>query len=55
MALTVGTVAGLVGTAPSTAPLGQLPLVLIPTAAVPVAFALHVLALGRLRATVRVG
>jgi hypothetical protein len=36
---------------PSTAPVGLLPLVLIPTAAVPLALALHVLALARLRTT----
>ncbi|MCO1654480.1 hypothetical protein [Pseudonocardia humida] len=49
VALTIGTVAGLLGAEPSTAPVGLLPLVLIPTAAVPLALALHVLALARLR------
>jgi hypothetical protein len=53
VALTVGTVAGLLGVQPSMAPVGLLPLVLIPTAAVPLAFALHVLALRRLRADAR--
>jgi hypothetical protein len=55
VALTIGTLAGLGPTRllvvePSTEAVGLLPLVLIPTAAVPLAVALHVLALARLRA-----
>ncbi|WP_214405301.1 hypothetical protein [Pseudonocardia lacus] len=50
IALTVGTAAGLLGVQPTMAAIGVPPLALIPTAAVPLAFGLHVLALQRLRA-----
>jgi hypothetical protein len=55
VALSVGFLAGLgpwrpLAVTPSTEPLSLLPLALVPTVAVPLALALHIVALGRLRA-----
>src|SRR6266536_1064800 len=58
VALGIGFLAGLgpwrpLDVTPSTGPLALLPLALVPTVAVPLAIALHIVSLGRLRATVR--
>jgi hypothetical protein len=54
VALTIGFLTGLgpvqpFAVAPSTEPLGLLPLVLVPTVAVPLTIALHIVSLRRLR------
>jgi Na+/H+-dicarboxylate symporter len=50
-ALTLGALTGyaLVNVTPSGAPISELPLALIPTAAVPLLFALHITSVARLR------
>jgi hypothetical protein len=48
VAVSMASIARYAGVAPSTEPLRLLPLVLIPTTAVPLAVALHVVSLGRL-------
>ncbi len=55
VALTLGTLTGfqLVNVTPSGAPISELPLALIPTAAVPLLFALHVTSVSALRRTPR--
>ena len=54
-ALTLGTLTGfqLVNVTPSGAPISELPLVLIPTAAVPLLFALHITSVSALRRALR--
>jgi hypothetical protein len=54
-ALTLGTLTGfqLVNVTPSGAPISELPLVLIPTAAVPLLFALHITSVSALRKALR--
>ena len=51
MALTLGTLTGfqLINVTPSGAPISELPLALIPTAAVPLLFALHITSVSALR------
>ena len=55
VALTLGALTGfqLINITPSGAPISELPLALIPTAAVPLLFALHITSLSALSALVR--